>query len=98
MKTHRKIETRVRESVRGSIGNNVFTVVEKKFSVSARAMHVHTHGHTHTPAALSQRVALCNLAHPFPRLGLSSPLSRQSQTPLGYSSQSLNDVTFEHTH
>lgn len=40
-------------------------------------------GETHTPAALSQRVALCNLAHPFPRTGLSSVLSRQSQTPIG---------------
>lgn len=52
----------------------------------------HTHTHTHTPATLSQRVALCNLAHPFPRLSLSSLLSRQSQTPSGYSSQCLNDV------
>lgn len=87
----------MRERVRRNIGNNMFTAVEIKSSISAHILHTLTSTHAHTPAALSQRVALCNLAHPFHRLGLSSVLSRQSQTPSGYSNQSLNDVTFENT-
>lgn len=41
---HRKREMRVRERVRGNIGNNTFTAVEIKSSFSA---HIHTHTHSH---------------------------------------------------
>lgn len=85
-------EMKVRKKVRGNIGNNVLSVVEIKFSISSRK-HKDTHNCTHLQ--LSPSGWDCNLAHPFPRLGLSSLLSRQSQPPSGYSSHSLNDVTFE---
>ncbi len=98
---HRKREMRVRERVRGNIGNNAFTAVEIKFSIPAHTdthphTHTHTYTHTHTHLQLSPSGWHCVIWHIHFLGWVCLQCCRGShKPPLGYSSQYLNDVTFE---